>query len=164
MSATVTVTYDSPEYHAEQTFTITVQPKAVTVKADDKSRAYGEANPELTWSVQDGFSLVGQDTLNLTISTTAVSESVPGSYPITLTEVEGANPNYTVTTQDGTLTTNGLYAQNISLHQHRKHFGIPAGIQSEPVPYTGTHKRRSGHAERHFSGAAQRGRQRHGAV
>ena len=114
--ATVTVTYDSPEYHAEQTFTITVQPKAVTVKADDKSRAYGEANPELTWSVQDGFSLVGQDTLNLTISTTAVSESVPGSYPITLTEVEGANPNYTVTTQDGTLTTNGLYAQNISLH------------------------------------------------
>lgn len=101
--ATVTVTYDSPEYHAEQTFTITVQPKAVTVKADDKSRAYGEANPELTWSVQDGFSLVGQDTLNLTISTTAVSESVPGSYPITLTEVEGANPNYTVTTQDGTL-------------------------------------------------------------
>lgn len=102
--ATVTVTYDSPEYHAEQTFTITVQPKAVTVKADDKSRAFGEANPELTWSVQDGFSLVGQDTLNLTISTTAVSESVPGSYPITLTEVEGANPNYTVTTQDGTLT------------------------------------------------------------
>ena len=102
--ATVTVTYDSPEYHAEQTFTITVQPKAVTVKADDKSRAYSEANPELTWSVQDGFSLVGQDTLNLTISTTAVSESVPGSYPITLTEVEGANPNYTVTTQDGTLT------------------------------------------------------------
>jgi len=102
--ATVTVTYDSPEYHAEQTFTITVQPKAVTVKADNKSRAYGEANPELTWSVQDGFSLVGQDTLNLTISTTAVSESVPGSYPITLTEVEGANPNYTVTTQDGTLT------------------------------------------------------------
>lgn len=102
--ATVTVTYDSPEYHAEQTFTITVQPKAVTVKADDKSRAYGEANPELTWSLQDGSSLVGQDTLNLTISTTAVSESVPGSYPITLTEVEGANPNYTVTTQDGTLT------------------------------------------------------------
>lgn len=102
--ATVTVTYDSPEYHAEQTFTITVQPKAVTVKADDKSRAYGEANPELTWSVQDGFSLVGQDTLNLNISTTAVLESAPGSYPITLTEVEGANPNYTVTTQDGTLT------------------------------------------------------------
>lgn len=101
--ATVTVTYDSPEYHAEQTFTITVQPKAVTVKVDDKSRAYGEANPELTWSVQDGFSLVGQDTLNLTISTTAVSESVPGSYPITLTEEENANPNYTVTMKDGTL-------------------------------------------------------------
>lgn len=47
-TATFTVTYDSPEYHAEQTFTITVQPKAVTVKADDKSRAFGEANPELT--------------------------------------------------------------------------------------------------------------------
>lgn len=102
--ATVTVTYDSPEYHAEQTFTITVQPKAVTVKADDKSRAFGEANPELTWRVQDGFSLVGQDTLQLTVSTTADAASTPGSYPITLTEVENANPNYTVTTQDGTLT------------------------------------------------------------
>ena len=103
-TATVTITYDSPEYHAEKTFTITVQPKAVTVKADDKSRAFGEANPELTWRVQDGFSLVGQDTLQLTVSTTADAASTPGSYPITLTEVENANPNYTVTTQDGTLT------------------------------------------------------------
>lgn len=103
-TATVTVTYDSAEYHAEETFTITVQPKAVTVKADDKSRAFGEANPELTWRVQDGFSLVGQDTLQLTVSTTADAASTPGSYPITLTEVENANPNYTVITQDGTLT------------------------------------------------------------
>ena len=103
-TATATITYDSPEYHAEQTFTITVQRKAVTVKADDQSRAYGEANPELTWSLQDGSSLVGQDTLNLNISTTADAASTPDSYPITLTEVEGANPNYTVTTQDGTLT------------------------------------------------------------
>ena len=102
--ATVTITYDSAEYHAEETFTITVQPKAVTVKADDKSRAFGEANPELTWSLQDGSSLVGQDTLQLNISTTADETSVPSSYPITLTEVENANPNYTVTTQDGTLT------------------------------------------------------------
>lgn len=102
--ATVTITYDSAEYHAEQTFTITVQPKAVTVKADDKSRAFGEANPELTWSLQDGSSLVGQDTLNLNISTTADAASVPDSYPITLTEVAGANPNYAVTTQNGTLT------------------------------------------------------------
>lgn len=103
-TATVTVTYDSAEYHAEETFTITVQPKAVTVKADDKSRAFGEANPELTWSLQDGSSLVGQDTLNLNISTTADAASVPDSYPITLTEVAGANPNYAVTTQNGTLT------------------------------------------------------------
>lgn len=103
-TATATITYDSAEYHADQTFTITVQPKAVTVKADDKSRAFGEANPELTWSLQDGSSLVGQDTLNLNISTTADAASVPDSYPITLTEVAGANPNYAVTTQNGTLT------------------------------------------------------------
>lgn len=102
-TATVRITYDSAEYHAEKTFTITVQPKAVTVKADNKSRAYGEANPELTWSLQDGSSLVGQDTLNLNISTTADAASTPGSYPITLTEDEGANPNYTVTMKDGTL-------------------------------------------------------------
>lgn len=70
-----------------------------------------------------------------------------------------------LSTQDGTLTTNGaVCTEHQPLHRHRKHFGIPAGIQSEPVPYTGAHKRRSGHAERYFSGAAQRGRQRHGAV
>ena len=103
-TATATITYDSPEYHSVRTFTITVQPKAVTVKADDKSRAYGEANPELTWSLQDGSSLVGQDTLRLNISTTADAASVPDDYPITLTEVANANPNYAVTTQDGTLT------------------------------------------------------------
>jgi len=103
-TATATITYDSPEYHSVQTFTITVQPKAVIVKADDKSRAFGEANPELTWSVQDGSSLVGQDTLQLNISTTADAASVPDSYPITLTEDEGANPNYDVTTLGGTLT------------------------------------------------------------
>lgn len=103
-TATATITYDSPEYHAEQTFTITVQPKAVTVKADDKSRAYGEANPELTWSLQDGSSLVGQDTLNLNISTDANETSVPSDYTITLTEEANANPNYTVTTLNGTLT------------------------------------------------------------
>ena len=103
-TATATITYDSPEYHSVQTFTITVQPKAVIVKADDKSRAFGEANPELTWSVQDGFSLVGQDTLDLNISTTADAASVPDDYPIMLTEVANANPNYAVTTQDGTLT------------------------------------------------------------
>lgn len=102
--ATVTITYDSPEYHAEETFTITVQPKAVTVKADNKSRAYGEANPELTWSLQDGSSLVGQDTLNLNISTDANETSVPSDYTITLTEEANANPNYTVTTLNGTLT------------------------------------------------------------
>lgn len=103
-TATVTVTYDSAEYHAEEIFTITVQPKAVTVKADNKSRAYGEANPELTWSLQDGSSLVGQDTLNLNISTDANETSVPSDYTITLTEEANANPNYTVTTQNGTLT------------------------------------------------------------
>lgn len=103
-TATVTITYDSAEYHAEEIFTITVQPKAVTVKADDKSRAFGEANPELTCSLQDGSSLVGQDTLNLNISTTADAASVPGEYPITLTEDEGANPNYTVTKLNSTLT------------------------------------------------------------
>jgi filamentous hemagglutinin family protein len=41
---------------------LTVTPKAITVMADAKHKAYGSGDPELTWKVVPG-SLVGEDTL-----------------------------------------------------------------------------------------------------
>ena len=73
-------------------FTITVAGKP-TVTADDKSRAYGDANPELTYTVSGG-TITGTPTL----STTATPTSNVGEYPITV----AANDEYN--TAPGTLT------------------------------------------------------------
>lgn len=71
---------------------------SVTVKADDKSRKYGEANPELTYTVVEGSKQGGEPTL----STTATVTSPVGTYPITISK--GGLTNGTVNLQNGTLT------------------------------------------------------------
>ena len=77
----------------------TIQPKAASVIADNKSKQYGDDNPTLTATVTG---TVNGDTLNYSLATTAVKFSGVGDYPITVTL--GSNPNYTVTPTDGTLT------------------------------------------------------------
>ena len=88
--------------------TLTIAPKAVTVTADDKSREYNKDNPELTATVEG---VVGSDTVEYTLSTTAVKTSPVGEYPITPSG-EATQGNYTVTYVPGTLTitdnTDGL--------------------------------------------------------
>ena len=78
-------------------FSITV-PAAVVpkVKADDKSRQYGEDNPQFTYTVTEG-SLSGVPEL----TTTATKTSPVGTYPITVNQgtIEGS---YEAT--EGTLT------------------------------------------------------------
>ena len=96
---TVIGTVDNTNYSGSVTNTLTVNPKAATVVADAKSKIYGEASPALT-AVVTGT--VGSDTLNYTLATTALINSGVGSYPITVTL--GANPNYSVTKTDSSLT------------------------------------------------------------
>jgi hypothetical protein len=67
--------------------------------ADHKSKTYGDANPALT-AVVTGT--VNGDTLTFSLATTTLQFSNVGDYPITVTL--GANPNYSVTKTDGTLT------------------------------------------------------------
>ena len=83
--------------------TLTVSKAALTVSADDKSRAYGAANPTLTGTVtgvQNG------DAITAGYSTTAAATSAVGSYPITatLSDPNSKLANYSLTTTDGTLT------------------------------------------------------------
>lgn len=61
---------------------LTVTPRAITVTADGKSRAYGDANPALTWQV-GGAGLVNGDTLSGALATSASAASQPGVYGIT---------------------------------------------------------------------------------
>ncbi len=96
-TAKVTVTgIGSYTGSAEKEFAIA--PKAVTVKADNGSKTYGAAEPQLTATVTG---LVGSDTISYGL--TRASGEVPGEYVIT---VSGAatQGNYTVSYETGTFT------------------------------------------------------------
>ena len=74
---------------------LTVGQRAITVTADAKSRAYGDANPALTYQV-GGSGLVNGDTLSGALATSATTASNVGVYGIT----------------QGTLAASGNYALN----------------------------------------------------
>ena len=96
------------------TGTLTVKPKPLNVKADDKSRVYGEPNPTFTATIT-GF--VNGDPLSVvsgaaSISTTANASSTVGAspYPITISKGTLTAANYTFETADGATFTNGNLA------------------------------------------------------
>jgi hypothetical protein len=90
---------------------LTVTPRAITVTADANSRAYGDANPALTYQV-GGSGLVNGDTLSGTLATSATTSSNVGIYGIaqgtlaasTNYALNYANANLTVTPRAITVT------------------------------------------------------------
>ena len=98
-TVTVKVRATNPNYEtAEDTYTLTVTPASVTVTADNKSKVYGEADPELTATVTG---TLNGDKITYTVS--RVPGEAVGDYTITPTgaEIQG---NYKVTYETGTLT------------------------------------------------------------
>ena len=77
---------------------LTVTPRSITVTADTQSRAYGDANPALTYQV-GGSGLVNGDTLSGALATSATTASNVGVYGITQGRL--ASPNYTVSSFTG---------------------------------------------------------------
>jgi hypothetical protein len=85
--------------------TLVISPATLTALAEDKSKTYGETNPELT-IIYDGF-VNGDDEIDITeptVSTSVDATSGVGTYSITLSE--GSAINYTITTTDGILIVN----------------------------------------------------------
>ena len=78
--------------------TLTIEPAAVTVTADDKTKTFGESDPTFTATVEG---LVGSDTVNYRID--CVHDEDAGTYEITVTG-ETEQGNYTVTFTNGTFT------------------------------------------------------------
>src|SRR5258706_10943367 len=78
---------------------------AARVGGHPKSNSDGDANVCLDDAVTG---TVNGDVLDYSLATTATQFSNVGSYPITVTL--GANPNYTVTPTDNTLTVNAKAA------------------------------------------------------
>ncbi len=97
----ITVTLGSnPNYEVTPTNGIfIIEKKAVTVVANNNSKIYGSADPELTASVTG---TLGSDVINYTLS--RVAGEIVGTYPITVTP--GTNPNYEVNPVSGTFTIN----------------------------------------------------------
>ena len=87
---------------ATQSFQVT--PAALTVTANNASRAYGSANPAFSGTVTGA---VGSDSFTESFTTTATTTSNVGGYPI-VPAVTGTNQaSYNVTIVNGTLTVNG---------------------------------------------------------
>ncbi len=110
--ATITVTPMSPGAGCNGIpvmFTITVNPTLLTpapltITADNKSKVYGETNPVLTVTYSGFVNNDGpaQLTTQPVVTTTAITTSPAGQYPITATGA--TDPNYTITYVPGTLT------------------------------------------------------------
>ena len=81
---------------------LAVTPRAITVTADAKSRAYGDANPALTYQV-GGSGLANGDTLSGALATSATASSSAGVYGITQGSL-AASSNYAFTFVGANLT------------------------------------------------------------
>jgi len=96
----ITVTLGSnPNYNVTpHNGNLHISPKGASVTADPKTKTYGDDNPDLTATVAG---TVNGDTLDYSLSTTALKFSGVGDYVITVTL--GSNPNYNVTPHNGNL-------------------------------------------------------------
>jgi hypothetical protein len=121
--------------------TLVVNPAPLTVTADNKTKAYGAANPALTATIS-GF-VNGDDASSVSgtaaLATTAITTSSPGSYPISVAAGTLSSSNYvfqtfvpgTLTvTGNGTATINGLvyFDVNVSQQFDSGDFGL-GGVQ-----------------------------------
>ena len=83
--------------------TLTVQPAPLQVTATNKTRAYGTPNPILDGTITG---IRNGDNIQAQYSTTATTQSPPGTYPITpsLSDPNSRLGNYSVGITNGTLT------------------------------------------------------------
>lgn len=88
----------------EGTAEVEIDKAPLTVTADAKSKAYGEGDPALTWSITGGALVNGEQLTGITIS--RVSGENTNTYVITVSQADGANKNYDITFVEGTFTIN----------------------------------------------------------
>ena len=99
-TATVTIT-GAGNYSGTKTQTFTIQPKALTIRAVNATKVYGDANPSLSFmysGLVEGDTEIDQLP---SISTSATTTSGVGTYQIILSG--GSDPNYSLTRVEGVL-------------------------------------------------------------
>lgn len=100
---TVTTDGEYKGVQVEKTYDVTVSKKAITVIADDKTKNYGHANPELTFTVPDGALVNGDEASVLTVRLTCTATETTGVGTVEITGT-GTADNYNVTVTPGKLT------------------------------------------------------------
>jgi hypothetical protein len=97
--------------------TLTITPAALTVAADNKSRAFGAANPAFTYGTSPVVSL----TTPASCTSTATVSSPVGTYPITCSG--GVLANYDISYVAGTLTVSALPVLTVTADNQTRAFG-----------------------------------------
>jgi len=88
-------------YEGTASTTFEIGKVALTVKAENVSKTYGQSDPTYTWKITSG-QLVTGDTLTGITANRVAGENV-GTYEISLTQTNGSNPNYAITFEAGSL-------------------------------------------------------------
>jgi hypothetical protein len=139
----ITVSYGGNCPFAASTSSTTIQvgqaPLSVTVA--NASRTYGTANPTFTGSVSG---LIGSDSVTVIYTTTAVTSSPAGTYPISATISGASAADYSLSVTPGTLTVTKVACTlaltgsgNPALAMSSVSFGARAASLTTGVP-TGT--------------------------
>jgi len=104
---TITVSQENgsnPNYDITfKTGIFTIEPKPITLVAEDKAKTYGEADCELTYKLHEGSSLEFNDTLSNILIKRGTGEDV-GEYTITIDQAAGENKNYNISFNYGKFT------------------------------------------------------------
>jgi uncharacterized repeat protein (TIGR01451 family) len=111
---------------------LVVTPAPLTVTANDASRQYGQTNPVFTGIITG---IRNSDNITATYATMAATNSPAGPYPIipTLADPNGRLVNYSVTTNNGTLTiTNVSQVADLVVVQS----GPASGMAGSNLVYT----------------------------
>lgn len=83
-----------------------VDPRAITVTADDSSKTYGDFDPALGSEVTKGELVEGESLQDIAVSREAGETVRKGGYAVTASQTDGANPNYEITFVDGKFIIN----------------------------------------------------------
>jgi gliding motility-associated-like protein len=114
-----------------------ITPAALTVNADNKLKTYGDVNPALTISYS-GF-VNSEDASVITeplISTTTVTGSDAGTYPITLSG--GSAANYTLTLVNGVITVNKATLTVTADNKAKTYGGVNPLLTFVTIGFVGT--------------------------
>jgi hypothetical protein len=134
----VVVTITESGYESEGPFygTLTINKKALTATAQNKTVTYGDAQPAYTIAYS-GFA--GSETSSVlnTLPTAGVSGTWPldpGNYPITVNG--GSDDNYSFSYQNGTLTVNALTLNNVYVSDYEQNYdgnGKQITVSTDPA-------------------------------